>query len=36
MAVRFEFRNYRFDYGTSEARTSASNFEFSVGATLFL
>lgn len=35
VAVRFEFRNYRFDYGTSEARTEASNFEFSVGATLF-
>jgi len=35
-AVRFEFRNYRFDYGNAEARTQASNFEFSVGATLFL
>lgn len=35
-AVRFEFRNYRFDYGTADARTEASNFEFSVGATLFL
>jgi hypothetical protein len=35
-AVRFEFRNYRFDYGTAESRKEASNFEFSVGATLFL
>jgi opacity protein-like surface antigen len=36
VAVRFEFRNYRFDYGTAESRTQASNFEFGVGATLFL
>jgi hypothetical protein len=36
MAVRFEFRNYRFDYGTADARKQASNFEFSVGATFFL
>jgi len=34
LACRFEFRNYGFDSGSSEARRDNMNFEFSVGATL--
>jgi outer membrane beta-barrel protein len=34
LAVRFEFRDYNFDSGTSESRRDNTNFEFSVGATL--
>jgi len=33
LAVRFEFRDYMFDSGTSDSRQSNTNFEFSVGAT---
>jgi outer membrane beta-barrel protein len=33
LAVRFEFRDYMFDSGTSNSRQSNTNFEFSVGAT---
>jgi len=36
MAARFEFRNYRFQYGTAEARRENLNFEFSVGLTFYL
>jgi outer membrane beta-barrel protein len=36
MAARFEFRNYRFDYGTADARREHLNFEFSVGLTFYL
>ena len=32
-ALRFEFRNYRFDSGSSDARRENTNFEFSVGTT---
>jgi len=35
-AVRFEFRNYAFDSGQSNARRDNTNFEFSVGVTFFL
>ena len=35
-AVRFEFRNYAFDSGSSSARRDNVNFEFSVGVTFFL
>ena len=34
VAVRFEFRDYNFDSGSSDARRDNTNFEFSVGATL--
>jgi outer membrane beta-barrel protein len=34
VAVRFEFRDYTFESGTSEARRENTNFEFSVGTTL--
>jgi len=33
-ACCFEFRNYGFDSGVSDARRDNMNFEFSVGATL--
>ncbi len=33
-AVRFEFRNYRFESGSSDGRKN-SNYEFGVGSTLF-
>lgn len=35
LAMRFEFRDYRFDSGSSDARRDNSNFEFSVGTTFF-
>lgn len=35
VAFRFEFRNYRFDYGTSTARRDNTNYEFTVGTSLF-
>ena len=34
-AVRFEFRNYAFDSGSSNTRRDNMNFEFSVGASYF-
>jgi outer membrane beta-barrel protein len=34
-AARFEFRNYLFDSGASNARRGNSNFEFSVGVSHF-
>jgi Bacterial SH3 domain/Outer membrane protein beta-barrel domain len=34
VAVRFEFRNYNFDSGSSDTRHDNTNFEFSVGTTL--
>jgi len=34
-AVRFEFRNYAFDSGSSTTRRDNTNFEFSVGASYF-
>ena len=34
-AVRFEFRNYNFDSGSTNARRDNKNFEFSVGASYF-
>lgn len=33
LAIRFEFRNFLFDSGTSDARRDNQNFEFSVGTT---
>lgn len=36
LAFRFEFRNYSFDFGSSNARRENTNFEFSVGTTFFL
>ncbi len=35
-ALRFEFRDYRFDYGTADARRGVSNFEFSVGMSFLM
>jgi len=35
MAMRFEFRNYRFNSGTSNSRRDNQNFEFSVGLSYF-
>jgi len=35
-AVRFEFRNFTFDSGSTSARRDNTNFEFSVGVSFFL
>jgi outer membrane beta-barrel protein len=35
-AVQFEFRDYRFDSGTSNSRRTNSNFEFSVGVSFLM
>ena len=35
VAFRFEFRNYRFDSGASNARRNNTNYEFSVGTSIF-
>ena len=35
-AVRFEFRNYTFESGSTNARRDNTNFEFSVGVSYFL
>ena len=35
VAFRFEFRDYQFDYGTSSARRKNTNYEFSVGTSIF-
>ena len=36
LACRFEFRNYSFDSGSSNARRDNTNFEFSVGVSFYL